>query len=76
MLEITFSSIRFMIISFNPAQYNFIPNPSPEMEFFPLILTKIEFHPFIRKERYPINNVQEHLFSLGIKCIKCDITIE
>ena len=39
---------------FNPAQYNFIPNPSPEIEFYPLIQTKIEFHPFIRKEHYPL----------------------
>ncbi len=40
------------ILSYNPAQYNSNPYPSPEMEFYPLIRTKIEFHPFIRKERY------------------------
>ncbi len=43
----------------NPAQYNFIPEPSPEMEFYPLIQTKIEFHPFIRKERYQLTCVRE-----------------
>ncbi len=41
-------------VSFNPAQYNSIPNPNPEMEFYPLIRTKIKFHPFIRKEGYPL----------------------
>ncbi len=45
--------LEIRILSFNPAQYNFIPNPSPEMELYPLIRTKIEFHPFIRKESYP-----------------------
>ena len=44
----------FLILSFNSAKYNFIPDPSPEMEFYPLIRSKIEFHPFIRKERYPL----------------------
>ena len=44
------------IKGFNPAQYNFIPNPTPEMDFYQLIRTKIKFHPFIRKERYPLNS--------------------
>ena len=42
------------ILSYNPACYNFIHNPNTEMEFYPLIRAKIEFHPFIRKERYPL----------------------
>ena len=29
------------------------------MEFYPLIRAKIEFHPFIRKERYPLNPVHK-----------------
>ncbi len=32
----------------------FIHNPSPAMEFYQLIETKIEFHSFIRKECYPL----------------------
>ncbi len=39
---------------FHDMSFNFIPNPSPEIEFYPLIRPKIEFHPFIRKERYPL----------------------
>ncbi len=46
--------LEIWILSVNPGQYNFIPNPSPVMEFYPLIRAKIEFHPFIRKERYPL----------------------
>ncbi len=34
------------ILSFNPAEYNFIPYPSPEMEFYSLIRFKIKYIPF------------------------------
>ncbi len=52
--------LEIWILSFNPAPYNFIHNPSPEMEFYPLIRTKIEFHPFIQKERYPLTLSPSH----------------
>ncbi len=58
--------LEIWILSFNPAHYNFIPDPSPEMEFYPLIPTKIEFHPFIRKERYPLTLVQCGHFSRNL----------
>ena len=56
------------ILSFNPAQFNFIPDPSPEMEFYPLIQTEIEFHPFIRKERYPLTLLTDS------SCLQIDVS--
>ncbi len=47
--------LEIWILSFNPAWCNFIHDPNTEMEFYPLIQAKIEFHPFIQKERYPLN---------------------
>ena len=31
--------------------------PNTGMEFYPVIWTKIECHPFIRKERYPLTSI-------------------
>ncbi len=53
--------LEIWILSFNPAQFNFIPNPNAKMEFYPIIRAKIEFHPFIRKERYPLTSDPESL---------------
>ncbi len=36
------------------------------MEIYPLIRTKVEFHPFIRKERYPLTN-----HWMKYTCIRC-----
>ncbi len=44
----------FGILSFNPSEFYFILDPIENIEFYPIIPAKIEFNPFIRKERlYP-----------------------
>ncbi len=51
---------RFCQVSFGEEynlRYDFIANSSVEMEFYSfLIQAKTEFHPFIRKEHYPLIN--------------------
>ena len=43
------------ILSFDPAWYNFILDPSGKFEFYPIILADIEFYFLIRKLRRQSN---------------------